>query len=52
MGPDTEVIGTVLYNLQAYDDPQAAAVLGVLIVAIVLGANACVKMWTKGRYGI
>ncbi|HLB59234.1 MAG TPA: iron ABC transporter permease, partial [Bdellovibrionota bacterium] len=51
-GPDTEVIGTVLYNLQAYDDPQAAAVLGVLIVAIVLGANACVKMWTKGRYGI
>lgn len=50
-GPNTGVIGTVLYNLQTYDDPQAAAVLAVLIVSLVVIANLSVKWLTKGKYG-
>lgn len=50
-GPKTQVIGTVLYNLQSYDDPQAAAVLAILIVVLVVIANLLVKWLTKGKYG-
>ncbi len=34
-GPSTEVLGTRLFNLQAYADPQSAAVLAVLVGGIV-----------------
>lgn len=34
-GPRTEVLGTVLFYLQSYRDPQSAAVLAVLVVAVL-----------------
>lgn len=51
-GPKTQVIGTVLYNLQAYDDPQAASVLAVLVILLVVVSNSTIKLLTKGKYGI
>ncbi|MFZ5478217.1 MAG: ABC transporter permease [Myxococcota bacterium] len=35
-GPRTEVLGTLLFYLQGYADPQAAAVLAVVVVAVLL----------------
>lgn len=50
-GPETQTVGTVLYNLQAYEDPQAAAVLAVLVVSMLIMINYLVKYLTKGKYG-
>ncbi len=35
-GPRTEVLGTLLFYLQGYADPQAAAVLAVIVVGVLL----------------
>jgi iron(III) transport system permease protein len=43
-GPDTRVVGTLLFELQAYGDPPAAAALGMVIAAIVLAANWIVRV--------
>lgn len=46
-GPETEVLGTLLFYLQSYADPSAAAVLAVLVVAVMgIGAAA---LWLAGR---
>ncbi len=52
VGPNTETIGTLLYNLQSYDDPQSAAVLATCIVVVILVANGMVKKITQGKYGV
>ncbi|MBI4041762.1 MAG: iron ABC transporter permease [Deltaproteobacteria bacterium] len=52
VGPSTETLGTLLYNLQSYDDPQSAAVLATLMVAVILTANFMVKVATQGKYGV
>jgi iron(III) transport system permease protein len=51
-GPDTPTLGTMLFELQSYEDPSAASVLAVLILALVLTANALVRRSSGGRYGI
>ena len=38
-GPDSRVLGAVLFALQTYGDPPAAAVLAVLATAVVLAGN-------------
>lgn len=52
VGPNTETIGTLLFNLQSYDDPQSAAVLATGVVIVILTANIIVKKLTKGKYGV
>ena len=52
VGPHTDTLGTLLFNLQSYDDPQSAAVLATLIVFVILGANMMVKKLTRGAYGV
>jgi iron(III) transport system permease protein len=52
VGPETETIGTLLFNLQSYDDAQSAAVLATVVVTVILTANFTVKRLTKGKYGV
>ncbi|OGQ14413.1 MAG: hypothetical protein A3B70_07235 [Deltaproteobacteria bacterium RIFCSPHIGHO2_02_FULL_40_11] len=52
VGPETETIGTLLFNLQNYDDPQSACVLATVIVCVILTANFTVKKLTQGKYGV
>ena len=52
VGPNTDTIGTLLFNLQSYDDPQSAAVLATVIVFVILTANMTVKKLTRGAYGV
>ncbi|MBI3893004.1 MAG: iron ABC transporter permease [Candidatus Wallbacteria bacterium] len=51
-GPDTPTLGTTLFELQSYEDPSAASVLAVLIVAVILLSNFLVRRLSGGRYGI
>lgn len=39
-GPRTEVLGTLLFYLQSYADPQSAAVLAMLVAGLLLGGLA------------
>ncbi|MBI4043092.1 MAG: iron ABC transporter permease, partial [Deltaproteobacteria bacterium] len=50
-GPGTETVGTVLFELQNYADPQAGAVLAMVVVVLVLTSNGLVKWATEGKYG-
>ncbi|MCC6609170.1 MAG: iron ABC transporter permease [Burkholderiales bacterium] len=51
-GPQTHNLGVVLYELQTYSNQQAASVLSVLILIVVLGGNLVVARVTKGKIGI
>jgi iron(III) transport system permease protein len=51
-GPQTHNLGVVLYELQTYSNQQAAAVLSVLILIVVLAGNLLVARVTKGKIGI
>jgi iron(III) transport system permease protein len=51
-GPRTHNLGVVLYELQTYSNQQAAAVLAVLILIVVLAGNLLVARVTKGKIGI
>lgn len=42
-GPDTRVIGTLLFDLQTYGDPPAAAVVAVVVTAVALVGNAALR---------
>ncbi len=52
VGPQTETVGTLLFSLQSYDDPQSASVLASIIVFVIVGANLTVKKLTRGAYGV
>jgi iron(III) transport system permease protein len=45
-------VGVYLYDLESYADPQAAAVLSVLILLLVLVGNSLMRWATRGRVGI
>jgi len=51
-GPRTHNLGVVLYELQTYSNQQAASVLAVLILIVVIGGNLLVAGITKGRIAI
>lgn len=51
-GPETPTIGTELFHLQNYEDPQAASVLAVIIFILIIALNSLVKLLTRGRFGI
>jgi iron(III) transport system permease protein len=51
-GPNTHNLGVVLYELQTYSNQQAAAVLSVLILIIVIGGNIAVNKITRGKVGL
>jgi len=51
-GPDSKVVGTLLFDLQTYGDPPAAAVLAVIVVAMVLAGNVAIRLASRGRVGI
>lgn len=51
-GPDTPVVGTLLFNLQAYGDPPGAAVLAVLVAVLVLGGNLLARRLSGGKVGL
>ncbi|MFK7929700.1 MAG: ABC transporter permease [Myxococcota bacterium] len=51
-GPDTQVVGTLLFDLQTYGNPPSAAVLAVTVTAVVLGGNALLRLLTGGRLGL
>jgi iron(III) transport system permease protein len=38
-GPDTRVVGGLLFDLQTYGDPPSAAVLAVVVAGVALGAS-------------
>jgi iron(III) transport system permease protein len=46
-GPDTAVVGAVLFQLQSYGDPTAAAALGVVMAGFVLLGNGALR-WVGG----
>jgi iron(III) transport system permease protein len=48
-GPKTHNLGVILYELQTYSNQQAASVLSVLILIIVIGGNILVGKITKGK---
>lgn len=52
VGPQTETVGVLLFNLQSYDDPRSASVLASIIIFVILGANFTVKKLTRGTYGV
>lgn len=47
-GPKTRVVGVVLFELQTYGDPPAAAALAVVVAVVVLIGNALVA-WLGSR---
>lgn len=51
-GPDTQVVGTLLFDLQTYGDPPSAAVLAVVVTSVVLGGNATLRLASRGRLGL
>ncbi len=51
-GPQSHNLGVVLYELQTYSNQQAASVLSVLILIVVLGGNLLVARLTRGKIGI
>jgi iron(III) transport system permease protein len=51
-GPDTRVVGTLLFDLQTYGDPPSAAVLAVVVTVIVLGGNGLLRLASRGRLGL
>jgi iron(III) transport system permease protein len=51
-GPETRVVGTLLFDLQTYGDPPSAAVLAMVVTAIVLAGSTGVRIATGGRVGI
>jgi iron(III) transport system permease protein len=46
-GPDTRVVGVVLFDLQTYGDPPAAAVLAVVTAAVALAGNTLLRLAAK-----
>lgn len=50
--PRSRPVGVYLYDLESYADPQAAAVLSVLILVLVLVGNSLMRWATRGRVGI
>lgn len=44
-GPRTEVLGTLLFYLQSYADPQSAAVLAMVVAGVLLGGMALMRLW-------
>ena len=51
-GPETHNLGVVLYELQTYSNQQAASVLAVLILLVVIGGNLLVSRLTRGKIAI
>ena len=51
-GPKTINLGVILFEMQTYSNQQAASVLSVLILIIVLGCNFVVNKITKGKIGV
>ncbi|MFQ5630787.1 MAG: ABC transporter permease, partial [bacterium] len=52
VGVNTDTIGTIIFRLQDYVNPDAAPVVAILVVALVVASNAITKVLTRGRYGI
>jgi iron(III) transport system permease protein len=48
----TMTVGVALYQLESYSDPQAASVLAVLILAVVLVGNILLRRVTGGQVGL
>jgi iron(III) transport system permease protein len=48
-GPRTRVLGTLLFDLQTYGDPPAAAVLAVCVAAFVLVGQWGIRILASGR---
>lgn len=44
-GPRTRVVGVLLFDLQTYGDPPAAAALAVVVSGIVIGLHTFVRRW-------
>lgn len=51
-GPETQTVGTLLFELTSYEDPAAASVLAVIIVGVVLVSSAAVRRASGARYGL
>ena len=51
-GPGTHNLGVILYEMQTYSNQQAASVLAVLILVVVLFGNLLVSKITKGKITI
>lgn len=52
IGPGTETLGTLIYRLQEYADPGAAAVLALTISIATLVLNAITRRLSRGKLGI
>lgn len=44
-GPRTRVVGVLLFDLQTYGDPPAAAALAVVVSAVVIALHSIVARW-------
>ncbi|MDD5167883.1 MAG: iron ABC transporter permease [Syntrophales bacterium] len=51
-GPNTHNLGLIIYELQTYSNQQAASVLSVLILVVVIGGNFIASKITKGKITI
>ncbi len=51
-GPETNNLGVILYEMQTFSNQQAASVLAVLILIVVLLGNVVVSRITRGKITI
>jgi len=51
-GPETHNLGVILYEMQTFSNQQAASVLAVLILIVVLLGNVVVSRITRGKITI
>ncbi|MBI4860996.1 MAG: iron ABC transporter permease [Candidatus Riflebacteria bacterium] len=49
-GPQTQTVGTLLFELSSYEDPAAASVLAVIVVVVVIAASLAVRRLSGGRH--
>ncbi|MEW6056902.1 MAG: ABC transporter permease subunit [Bdellovibrionota bacterium] len=52
VGVGTETLGALIYRLQEYADPGAAAVLAVVVALATLILNGALRRVSKGSFGI
>ncbi len=52
VGPGLDTIGTRMFELQEYEGPTAASVLATVVLGFIILSNVCVRVLSRGRYGI
>jgi iron(III) transport system permease protein len=52
VGPGIDTVGTRMFELMDYEAPTSANVLATVVLALVVGSNALLRILSRGRYGL